>query len=145
MLKNLMFAFLHFYTWDFILFYWYYYQIPTSKTFYHTKISFGILMFVPNITFLYPLKTLENLKVLCFQGVQKCNIRNKWVKRITWSLSDFLKYLCNGCPLGILILIWSALSSFDEDSVKDSNNAFASFRLVSKFWKSRNFLKKIES
>ena len=65
-------------------------------------------------------------------------LRHERVKWITWSLSDFLKYLCKGCPLGILILIWRAQSSFDEGSVKDSNKSFASFRLVSKFWKSRN-------
>ena len=37
-------------------------------------------LFVPNASFLYPLKTSENLKVFwCFQGVEKGCIRNKWV------------------------------------------------------------------
>ena len=37
--------------------------------------------FVPNAPFLYPLKTSENLTVfLCFQGLEKGCIGNKWVK-----------------------------------------------------------------
>ena len=37
--------------------------------------------FVPNATFLYPLKTLENRKVFwCFQGVEKACTRNEWVQ-----------------------------------------------------------------
>ena len=37
--------------------------------------------FVPKVTFLDPLKTLENLTVFwCFQGVEKGCIGNKWVK-----------------------------------------------------------------
>ena len=36
--------------------------------------------FVPNSSFLYPLKTSENRKVLwCFQGVEKGFIGNEWV------------------------------------------------------------------
>ena len=36
--------------------------------------------FVPNAPFLYPLKTLENLTFfLCFRGVEKECIGNKWV------------------------------------------------------------------
>ena len=31
--------------------------------------------FVPNVTFLYPLNTSENLTVFCFPGVKKFNIR----------------------------------------------------------------------
>ena len=39
--------------------------------------------FVPNAPFLYPLKTSENRKVfLCFQGVEKGCIGNKWVNKI---------------------------------------------------------------
>ena len=41
---------------------------------------FHINPFVPNASFLYPLKTLENLKVFWyFQGVEKGCIGNKWV------------------------------------------------------------------
>ena len=36
--------------------------------------------FVPQARFLYPLKTLGNRKVFCFQGVEKEYIVNKWVK-----------------------------------------------------------------
>ena len=37
--------------------------------------------FVPNVPFLYPLKTLENLKVFWyFQGAEKGYIGNEWVK-----------------------------------------------------------------
>ena len=37
--------------------------------------------FVPNASFLYPLKTSENLPVFwCFQGVVKGCIGNEWVK-----------------------------------------------------------------
>ena len=36
--------------------------------------------FVPNALFLYPLKTSENLKFSCFQGVEKGCIGNKSVK-----------------------------------------------------------------
>ena len=36
---------------------------------------------VPNAPFVYPLKTSENLKAFCFQGVHKACIGNKWVKR----------------------------------------------------------------
>ena len=36
--------------------------------------------FVPNATFLYPLKISENLRVFgCFLGVEKGCIGNKWV------------------------------------------------------------------
>ena len=36
--------------------------------------------FVPNASFLYPLKTEENLTVFwCFQGVEKGCIGNEWV------------------------------------------------------------------
>ena len=35
--------------------------------------------FYPNVPFLYPLKTSENL---WFQGLQKCKIRLKWVKMV---------------------------------------------------------------
>ena len=39
--------------------------------------------FVPNAPFLYPLKTSENRKVfLCFQGVEKGCIGNKWVDEV---------------------------------------------------------------
>ena len=38
--------------------------------------------FVPNASYLYPLKTSENIKVFwCFQGVQKGCIESKWIKR----------------------------------------------------------------
>ena len=37
--------------------------------------------FVPNASFLYPLKRSENRKIfLCFQGVDKGCIGNKWAK-----------------------------------------------------------------
>ena len=37
-------------------------------------------LFFPNISFLYPLKTSENLSVFwCFQGVEKECIGNEWV------------------------------------------------------------------
>ena len=39
--------------------------------------------FVPNASFLYPLKTSENLTVFwCFQGIEKGWIRNEWVNTI---------------------------------------------------------------
>ena len=38
--------------------------------------------FIPNTIFLYLLKTSENLKVFCFQGVEKGCIGNKWVKSL---------------------------------------------------------------
>ena len=38
-------------------------------------------LFFPNAPFLYPLKTSENRRVfLCFQGVEKECIGNKWIK-----------------------------------------------------------------
>ena len=44
---------------------------------------FNFNSFVPNVPFLYPLKTSENRKVFwCFQGVEKVYIGNKWVKTI---------------------------------------------------------------
>ena len=40
--------------------------------------------FAPNAPFFYPLKVSENLRVfLCFQGVEKGCIGNKWVKEKT--------------------------------------------------------------
>ena len=43
--------------------------------------------FVPNASFLYPLKTLENLtenlSFLCFQRVEKGDIGKKWVNVFT--------------------------------------------------------------
>ena len=36
--------------------------------------------FVPNTPFPYDLKISENLKVFCFQGVEKGCIGNKWVR-----------------------------------------------------------------
>ena len=45
------------------------------------KIGQRINSFVPNATFLHPMKTSEKLRVLyCFQGVQKESIGNEWVK-----------------------------------------------------------------
>ena len=38
--------------------------------------------FVPNAPFLYPLKTSENLTVLCFQGVEEGYLGNEWVKLV---------------------------------------------------------------
>ena len=46
--------------------------------------------FVPNASFLYPLKTSENLTVFwCFQGMKKGWIRNEWVNTI----KDFNEYM----------------------------------------------------
>ena len=43
---------------------------------------------VPNVPFLYPLKTSENLTVFwCFQGVEKWCIGNEWVKDIFFILN----------------------------------------------------------
>ena len=37
--------------------------------------------FISNATFLYPMKTSENLTVFwCFQGVEKGCIGNEWIK-----------------------------------------------------------------
>ena len=48
--------------------------------------------FIPNASFLYPLKTAENRKYFwCFQGVQKECIGNEWVK-VLW-FSQAHKYL----------------------------------------------------
>ena len=47
----------------------------------HFSMPFSINPFVPNVPFLYLLKTSENLTVFgCFQGVEKGCIGNKWVK-----------------------------------------------------------------
>ena len=41
--------------------------------------------FVPNVPFLYPLKTSENLTVFqCFQGLGKGCIGNEWVNMLRW-------------------------------------------------------------
>lgn len=46
-----------------------------------STIALGSLnSFVPITSFIYPMKISENLKVLlCFQGVEKAYIGNKWV------------------------------------------------------------------
>ena len=45
--------------------------------------------FVPNVPFLYPLKTSENLMVFwCFQGVEKQCIGGKWVNKLLGRLSE---------------------------------------------------------
>ena len=47
-----------------------------------TKTSIHRNLFAPNASFLYPLKTSENLTVfLCFQGVEKGCIGNECVKK----------------------------------------------------------------
>ena len=47
--------------------------------------------FVPNVLFLYPLKTTENCKdFLCFQGVEKGCIGNKWVKHMLFVFYGFI-------------------------------------------------------
>ena len=58
------------------------------------SIQIWVKSFVPNVSFLYPLKPSENLKVFwCFQGVEKGYIGNKWVNltRITSLTSIFYK------------------------------------------------------
>ena len=53
--------------------------------------------FVPNASFLYPLKTSENRNVFwCFQGVEKGCIGNEWVK---WALSALWWTLFGECAL----------------------------------------------
>ena len=51
-------------------------------------------LFVPNAPFFYPLKTSENRKIFCFQGVEKRSIGNKWVK--------FLMQACIFCLIVIV-------------------------------------------
>ena len=70
--------------------------------------------FFLSATFLYPLKTSENLIVFwCFQGVEKGCIGNKWVK-----LSVYIQilYFCNSsflnsfvCELKLFFTIWIKL------------------------------------
>ena len=51
--------------------------------------------FIPITSFLYPLKTAENLRVfLCFQGVEKRCIGNKWIKL-------YFRFI------GLLVPLWS--------------------------------------
>ena len=47
--------------------------------------------FVPNVSFLYSLKTSENLTVFwCFQGVEKGCIENEWVNGEWQVLKSFM-------------------------------------------------------
>ena len=55
--------------------------------------------FVPNAPFLYLLKTSENHKVFCFQGVDKGCIGNEWVTRAL----EKSEYVIRIIPLGSLI------------------------------------------
>ena len=51
----------------------------------------NINSFAPNAPFLYSLKTSENRKVfLCFQGIQKEWIGNKWVNKIEVIQTSFI-------------------------------------------------------
>ena len=54
--------------------------------------------FIPNTIFLYLLKTSENLKAFCFQGVEKGCIGNKWVKNRLILILRFIHptYFSNG-------------------------------------------------
>ena len=47
--------------------------------------------FVPNAPFLYPLKTLEILKVFCFQGIEKGCIGNKSVNSTNPGQNQFYR------------------------------------------------------
>ena len=58
--------------------------------------------FVPNVSFLYPLKTWENLTIFwCFQGAEKECIGNEWVKIATlnvkkiWRNTSFVQSIFN--------------------------------------------------
>ena len=56
-----------------------------------------IYPFVPNVSFLYYLKTSENRKVFCcFQGVEKGCIGNEWVKNLKF-LADTRVLVIFGC------------------------------------------------
>ena len=57
----------------------------------HKKIALNINPFVPNASFLYPLKTSENLTVCwCFQEAEKGCIGNKWVNKTICVLLDMI-------------------------------------------------------
>ena len=52
--------------------------------------------FVPNVSFLYILKTSQNRKVFwCFQGVEKECIGIKWVTRFRHNFQDCLNPICS--------------------------------------------------
>ena len=71
------------------------YKISKNITSYAFFLVFN--SFVSNTLFLYPLKTSENRKVLlCFQGVEKGCIGNKWVK-IAKSLQLSFKLVSSIC------------------------------------------------
>ena len=69
--------------------------------------------FVPSAPFLYPLKSLGNVKVFwCFQGVEKGCIGNKWVKITTFCKKNWtinFQNLCM-CTVDVLILAHSRSS-----------------------------------
>ena len=58
------------------------------------RCKYSINPFVPNATFLYPLKILENLTTFwCFQGVAKSCIGNKWVNSCLWKIQKRIQNL----------------------------------------------------
>ena len=62
--------------------------------------------FLPNVPFLYPLKTSENRKVFwCFQEVEKRYIENKWVKVLWIFLLSFRGYRNGTLTLNGLIIL----------------------------------------
>ena len=74
------------------------------------KVRGTIDPFVSNAPLLYPLKTSENRKVFCFQGVEKGCIGNKWVNGAfvllgisIYVLSDFRLYFERFHITGILL------------------------------------------
>ena len=84
--------------------------------------------FVPNIHFLYPLKTSENLTVsCCFQGVDKGCIRNKWVnlKKI------YLLQRLWSMLLLLLLLYYDLLSSLNStpNRKKSKNECYSNYIL----------------
>ena len=68
---------------------------------------------IPNAPFLYPLKTSENGKIYWyFQGVEKGNIRNKWVNLIITNLiSNLIIYCLQKWLIGIEFNCFFAIHS----------------------------------
>ena len=57
----------------------YLYEFVKFQHIYSWKDTFN--PFIPNPPFIYPLKTSENRKVLCFQEVEKGCIGNEWINK----------------------------------------------------------------
>ena len=65
--------------------------------------------FVPNASFLYPLKTSENLKVFwCFRGVEKDCIGNEWVNEAA------IEKMVSGKSMLIMNRILNTTSTFSK-------------------------------